>query len=459
MATRGRQRLVDPVQRGDTLFGAAAKKSVERSAPLADRMRPESLGDVVGQAQVLGPHGVLARAIASDRVRSTILWGPPGSGKTTIARVIAHATKSVFVPFSAVLGSVADLREIVAAARDRLAFHAQRTIVFVDEIHRFNKGQQDAFLPHVEDGTIVMVGATTENPSFAVNAALLSRCKVFRLEPLAPAELVELLRRALADEAHGLGAKHLTGDDDALAAIAQASGGDARRALSTLEIVADWLDTSSAKVVTLDAVAAAESHRPLLYDKAGEEHYNVVSAFIKSMRGSDPDAAVYWMMRMLAAGDDPLFVSRRMLIFASEDVGNADPNALVVAGAADAALRRVGMPEGTYPLAQACIYLATAPKSNAANVAWHRAKELIDEHGALAVPKKLRNAVTPLMREEGYGKGYKYAHDYEDALPPGETYLPDAIADARLYEPGDRGHEAAVRERLAKLRGQRSQRK
>jgi putative ATPase len=449
MATRGRQRLVES---GDTLFGAQAKKSVERGAPLADRMRPEALGDVVGQAKVLGPHGVLARAIASDRVRSTILWGPPGSGKTTIARVIAHATRSVFVPFSAVLGSVGELREIVAAARDRLAFHGQRTIVFVDEIHRFNKGQQDAFLPHVEDGTIVMVGATTENPSFAVNAALLSRCKVFRLDPLAPDDVVELLRRALADEAHGLGAKHLTADDGALSAIARASGGDARRALSTLEIVADWLDAAGEKAVTLEAVAAAESHRPLLYDKAGEEHYNVVSAFIKSMRGGDPDAAVYWMMRMLAAGDDPLFVSRRMLIFASEDVGNADPNGLVVAGAADASLRRLGMPEGTYALAQACIYLATATKSNAANVAWHRAQELIDEHGALAVPNKLRNAVTPLMREEGYGQGYKYAHDYEDATPPGETYLPDAISGARLYEPTDRGHEAAVRERLIRLR-------
>jgi len=452
MATRGRQRLVES---GDTLFGAAAKKSVERGAPLADRMRPETLNEVVGQAQVLGPHGLLARAIATDRVRSTILWGPPGSGKTTVARVIAHATKSVFVPFSAVLGSVGELREIVAAARDRLAFHGQRTIVFVDEIHRFNKGQQDAFLPHVEDGTIVMVGATTENPSFAVNAALLSRCKVFRLEPLAPGEIAELLRRALADEAHGLGTKHLTADAEAIAAIAQTSGGDARRALSTLEVVVDWLDATGGKAISLEAVATADSHRPLLYDKAGEEHYNVVSAFIKSMRGSDPDAAVYWMMRMLSAGDDALFVSRRMLIFASEDVGNADPNALVVASAADAVLRRVGMPEGTYALAQACIYLATAPKSNAANVAWHRAKQLIDEHGALAVPKKLRNAVTPLMREEGYGKGYKYAHDFDDALPPGETYLPDAIADTQLYEPTDRGHEAGVRERLAKLRDRR----
>jgi putative ATPase len=452
MATRGRRPLVNP---GDTLFGASSRKSTEGGAPLADRMRPEGLKDVVGQRQVLGPESLLTRAITGDRVRSMILWGPPGSGKTTLARVIASATKSFFVPFSAVLGSVGELREIVAAARDRLAFQGLRTIVFVDEIHRFNKAQQDAFLPHVEDGTIVVVGATTENPSFAVNAALLSRCKVFRLEPLAPGDIRELLERALQDEAHGLGAKHLAADANALDAIARSSGGDARRALSTLEMVADWLDTTGGREVTLDAVSAAESHRPLLYDKAGEEHYNVVSAFIKSMRGSDADAAVYWMMRMLAAGDDPLFVSRRMLIFASEDVGNSDPNALVVAGAADATLRRVGMPEATYALAQACIYLASVPKSNACTVAWHRAKELIDQYGALPVPKKLRNAVTPLMREEGYGAGYKYAHDFEDALPPGETYLPEELQGSILYEPTERGHEARIKERLAKIRASR----
>jgi putative ATPase len=449
MATRPRR---TPDDGGNTLFAAAAKKKVEGAAPLADRMRPQTLVDLVGQKQVLGPQSLLTQAITSDRVRSMILWGPPGSGKTTLARVIAGATRSHFVPFSAVLGSVGELREIVAAARDRLAFHGQRTIVLVDEIHRFNKAQQDAFLPHVEDGTIVVVGATTENPSFAVNAALLSRCKVFRLEELAVDDLVELLGRALRDETHGLGVKRFSADAPALRAIAEAARGDARRALSTLEIVADWMDAAGSRHVSLEAVAAAESHRPLLYDKAGEEHYNVVSAFIKSMRGSDPDAAVYWMMRMLSAGDDPLFVSRRMLIFASEDIGTADSQALVVASSADATLRRVGMPEGHYALAQACVYLATAPKSNACNAAWHRAKELIEKDGALPVPKKLRNAVTPLMREEGYGSGYRYAHDFEGGVAPGETYLPDELEGTIFYEPTDRGAEAIIRERLARLR-------
>ncbi len=409
----------------------------------------------MGQLHLLGPDSLLTRAIASDRIRSMVLWGPPGSGKTTLAQVIAAATRSHFVSFSAVLGSVAELREIVAAARDRLAFHGQRTIVFVDEIHRFNKAQQDAFLPHVEDGTIVLVGATTENPSFAVNAALLSRSKVFRLEPLGTEDLLVLLHRALQDSEHGLGTKRLTADEHALRAIAETAGGDARRALSTLELVVDYLESiggGGPAHVSLEAVGAAEAHRPLLYDKAGEEHYNVVSAFIKSMRGSDPDAAVYWMMRMLDAGDEPLFVSRRMLIFASEDVGNADPQALLVASSADAALRRVGMPEGIYVLAQACIYLANAPKSNACNLAWHRARELIEQRGSLPVPKKLRNAVTPLMKEQAYGEGYKYAHDFEGAIVLGESYLPDDLEGTVLYEPTERGEEAKAKERLATRR-------
>lgn len=451
MAGRPRRVQEDP---GSTLFGAAAKKRAEGGAPLADRMRPRALADVVGQTKLLSPGSLLTQAIQGDRIRSMVLWGPPGCGKTTLAEVVAAATKSTFVPFSAVLGSVGELREIVAAARERLAYRGERTIVFVDEIHRFNKAQQDAFLPHVEDGTITLIGATTENPSFAVNAALLSRCKVFRLEALETGDLVTLLRRALHDSDHGLGARHLSADDDALVVLAEAARGDARRALSTLELVTDHLEaTGAGDRITLETVAAVESHRTLLYDKGGEEHYNVVSAFIKSMRGSDPDAAVYWMMRMLEAGDDPLFVARRMLVFASEDVGNADARALLVASAADATLRRVGMPEGLYALAQACTYLASAPKSNASTVAFQRARALIEEHGALPVPMKLRNAPTRLMKSEGYGEGYKYAHDFEGGVVPGETYLPDALVGQALYEPVDRGEETRIKERLARLRG------
>jgi putative ATPase len=457
-----------PNSPGDTLFTAAARRDPARTGavPLAERMRPQTVADFVGQTHLFGPNKILARALATDRIPSMILWGPPGVGKTTLGRILAAQTKHRFVQFSAVLGSVAELRTIVAEAKEKLAYAGERTIVFVDEIHRFNKSQQDAFLPHVENGTITLIGATTENPSFAVNAALLSRCKVFRLESLAEPELVQLLTRALADEKNGLGSLHIAAGDDVLAAIAHLARGDARRALTTLELAAEYAtsDGESARsadrstpdtgppVITIETVQASQEERTLLYDKAGEEHYNVVSAFIKSMRGSDPDAAVYWMMRMLEAGDDPLFVLRRMLIFASEDVGNADPRALMVAVAADHSFRRMGMPEGLYPLAHACVYLACAPKSNAVNVAWHRAKELVAEHGALAVPKKLRNAVTKLMKEEGYGEGYKYAHSFDGGVVPGETYLPDELAGEVLYEPTERGEEARIKARLEGIR-------
>jgi putative ATPase len=384
-------------------------------------VRPASIEAYVGQGHILGEGRFLERAIREDRVPSMILWGPPGSGKTSLGRVIAGQTDAELVQFSAVLGSLGELRGIVDEAKHRRAERGQRTIVFVDEIHRFNKAQQDAFLPHVEAGTIVLVGATTENPSFAVNAALLSRCKVFRLEPLSQENLVALLRHALvADRA--LQAAALTAADDALAAIAMDARGDARRALTTLEMVVEHA-RGRTTVIDLTMVHEAHTHTPLLYDKAGEEHYNVISAFIKAMRASDPDAAIYWMMRMLEAGDDPLFVARRMIIFASEDVGNADANALVVVNAADQAFRRIGMPEGIYPLAHAALYLATAPKSVAVKHAWQRAKAAIDEHGALPVPLELRNPVTELMKADGYGGG----------VEPGGSCLPKALAGQKFY--------------------------
>jgi putative ATPase len=420
-------------------------------SPLADRVRPRSLDEIAGQGHLVGPGKLLARAIEADRVPSFLLWGPPGCGKTTLARIVAEHTRARFVPFNAVLGGVPELRGIVAEAR-RARERGERTILFVDEIHRFNRAQQDAFLPHVEDGTITLIGATTENPSFAVNAPLLSRCKVFRLAALGEDELVAILGRALGEE-RGYGGA-LEADPDALAALAKTADGDARRALTTLEVTAEEVRRKGRDRITRADVEEAAGHRTLLYDKAGEEHYNVISAFIKSMRGSDPDAAIYWMMRMLDAGDDPLFVLRRMIIFASEDVGNADPRALDVAIACDAAFRRLGMPEGMYPLAHACIYLASAPKSNAVNLAWHRAQEAIGAHGALPVPMKLRNAVTKLMREEGYGEGYRYAHDEEGGVAAGETYLPEELTGARFYEPTERGYEKTIAERLRRIRGE-----
>jgi putative ATPase len=438
--------------REPSLFEAAARFNPElaRAVPLAERMRPEKLEDIVGQEQLIGEGKLLRRAITADRVPSMILWGPPGAGKTTLSRVLAGSTNARFVPFNAVLGGIPELREILGEAKKTRAYEGKRTILFVDEIHRFNKSQQDAFLPHVEDGTITLVGATTENPSFAVNAPLLSRCKVFRLTGLGEAGLAELVRRALASERGYSG--RLTAEDDAVDAIVKLAQGDARRALTTLEIAADEVERQGLSVITRDQVAATNEAKTLLYDKSGEEHYNVTSAFIKSMRGSDPDASIYWLMRMIESGDDPLFLLRRMIIFASEDIGNADPRALEIAIAADAAFRRLGMPEGMYPLAQACLYLATAPKSNACNAAWHAAQAAVREHGALPVPMKLRNAVTTLMKGDGYGQGYRYAHNEDGGVAIGEVYLPDEIAQSRFYDPPDRGYEKTIAERLRRIR-------
>ena len=420
--------------------------------PLSDRMRPRSLDEMVGQRHIIGADRLLAKAIRSDRIPSMILWGPPGTGKTTLARVVAHESEGEFEPFSAVLGGVPELRKIIRRAEDRRKFHGKTTVLFVDEIHRFNKAQQDALLPHVERGTVILIGATTENPSFAVNAALLSRARVFRLEPLPEPALRTLLELALSDDKRGLGALEIEVEPDALDAIAALAQGDARRALGALELAA--YEASGSNVpVTRALVAEALADKTLLYDKSGEEHYNVVSAFIKSMRGNDPDAAIYWMMRMLEAGEDPKFVLRRMIIFASEDVGNADPVALQTAIAADAAFSRLGMPEGLFAMAQCCTYLASTVKSNASYEAWKAARAHVREHGPLPVPMKLRNAATSAMKEWGYGDGYRYPHA-EGGHAANETYLPERLAGQRYYFPKAAGFENRLKGRLERLRGE-----
>jgi putative ATPase len=433
------------------LFDRLAEQHTESNAPLAERMRPAQLSELVGQTHLLGEGKLLRRAIDEDRVTSMILWGPPGSGKTTLAKVIASSSKARFRTLSAVLSGVPDLRKAIDEAQTQKRMNGQRTILFVDEIHRFNKAQQDALLPHVEAGTVTLIGATTENPSFAVNPALLSRARVFQLSPLGLDAVVPLLERALTDQQHGLGALGVGIEREALAAIAAASEGDARRALDSLDSVVQHAKRRGVSQVALADLEGLVSRRELQHDKSGEAHYNVVSAFIKSMRGSDPDAAVYWMMRMLEAGEDPRFVLRRLIIFASEDIGNAEPRALAVAIAADQAFTRLGMPEGLHPLAQACTFLASAPKSNASYMAFSEAQADVKEHGSLAVPMKLRNAPTRAMRDWGYGEGYRYPHD-EAGFAAGETYLPDELVGKHYYRPSEHGEEAAIAERLRKLR-------
>jgi len=428
--------------------GAPRARARARSAPLAERMRPRTFAEFVGQEELLAPGKTLREAIERDLLQSIILWGPPGTGKTTLARIIADMTRARFVSFSAALAGIKEIREVMAEAEGLRRTTGRRTIVFIDEIHRFNKAQQDAFLPRVEAGDIVLIGATTENPSFEVNAALLSRSKVFVLHALTTAEVEQLLRRALADADRGLGAEAVEVDEDALHAIAMYANGDARSALNLLELsVAAAPAADGPRRVDVARVEEAIQRRALLYDKSGEEHYNLISALHKSMRNSDPDATVYWLARMVEAGEDPLYIARRLVRFASEDVGNADPQALTVAVAAKDAVHFIGMPEGNTALAQAALYLATAPKSNAVYEAYSHAAEDAHRDVAQPVPLHLRNAPTKLMKDLEYGKGYKYAHDEADAIAD-MSCLPSALEGRKYYEPRERGFEKEIKRRL-----------
>lgn len=422
-----------PYQVQESLFETSGPQS-ERAAhaPLAERMRPSQLDAVVGQDHLLGKDCWLRQALAKGRLPSLILWGPPGSGKTTLAHAIARQSALEFVPFSAVLGGVPELRKIVAQAKERFRRSGKHTVLFIDEIHRFNKAQQDALLPHVEQGTLTLIGATTENPSFAINAALLSRTRVLTLHPLTIPDIVKLLQRALADADLGLARSYTLADDAVLTAIAESVQGDARRALDILETAVQLAEADPERRVTMEHVQAAAAHRPILYDKHGEEHYNLTSAFIKSMRGSSADASVYYLMRMLEGGEDPAFLMRRMLIFASEDIGEADPQALSIAVAADHAVHRLGLPECTFALAQCCLYLANAPKSNRGYKAWQAAQKDVQALGALPVPLHLRNAPTALMKALKYGEGYRYPHD-EGGAAEGVDYLPDKLKGRQYY--------------------------
>ena len=424
--------------------------SKNEDLPLAARMRPENLDEYAGQKHLLGEGKVLRRLIENDKIGSMIFWGPPGVGKTTLARIIARKTRAEFIDFSAVTSGIKEIKQVMESAEKRRRF-GEKTILFVDEIHRFNKAQQDAFLPYVEKGSIILIGATTENPSFEVNGALLSRCKVFVLQPLKSDEIEQLLLRALDDE-RGFGKQRVEIGPDEIKAIAEFADGDARGALSTLEMaVLNGESDGDVVRVTRETLAQCISRKSLLYDKGGEEHYNVISALHKSMRNSDPDAAVYWLARMLEAGEDPLYIARRVTRFASEDIGLADPRALEIAVAAYQACHFIGMPECSVHLTEAVLYMAMAPKSNAVDVAYMRARSDALNTTAEPVPLVIRNAPTSLMKELGYGKGYKFAHDFDDKITDMQC-LPDSLKDRVYYIPGNEGVEPKFASRLAQIR-------
>jgi putative ATPase len=435
------------------LFDYHSQAERDGQRPLAERMRPRRLAEFIGQAQAVGDGSLVRLAAEQDRVFSMILWGPPGCGKTTLARIIAADTRSHFVHFSAVLSGVKEIRAVIEAAREQQRLHRRRTVLFVDEIHRFNKAQQDAFLHHVESGLITLIGATTENPSFEVIAPLLSRCRVITLNRLTDEDLAVIVNQAVADEERGLGQMRWVLEEDALSAIVRLADGDARSALNSLEAAASLAGagTAAAGRITLGHVQQAVQKKALLYDKSGESHYNLISALHKSLRGSDPDAALYWLARMLSAGEDPFYIARRMVRFASEDIGNADPLALGLAMDAMEAYRFLGAPEGELALAQAAVYLATAPKSNRIYRAYGDVQAAVGSAGSLPVPLHIRNAPTVLMRDLGYGRGYQYAHDFKDAYTP-QDYLPEELQGQVFYHPSDRGYEKTVKDRLDRWR-------
>ncbi len=445
------------------IFDYHAQKAADSSRPLAEHMRPGNLDEFIGQLHVVGQGTLIRNAIEQDRIFSMILWGPPGCGKTTLARIIAAETRSYFVYFSAVLSGVKEIRGVIAEAQNQQKLYRKRTILFVDEIHRFNKAQQDAFLHHVESGMITLIGATTENPSFEVISPLLSRCRVITLEMLAADDIAVIINSALRDPDRGIGNLNLVLEPDALSYLIGIADGDARVALNSLEIASslvaktnEFSEKTGSLSISLKDLEQALQKKALVYDKSGEAHYNIISAFHKSLRGSDPDAALYWLERMLAAGEDPFYIARRMVRFASEDIGNADPQALNVAMNAMEAFKFLGHPEGELAIAQAAVYLATAPKSNSIYAAYGKVQQVVKKAGSLPVPFHIRNAPTRLMKDLGYGRDYKYAHQYEEAFVA-QDYLPEKLKGRVFYTPSGRGYEKIVKERLDKWRRLRKQ--